>query len=351
MITAAAIPTNPSPGQPPEGSASPWPPDAWRRQLAAAVTDPQELLSLVEVHQAAFPVARLRDFPLKAPHPYIARMRRGDAGDPLLRQVLPTELETRAVPGFGPDPLAEAAASVDRGLLRKYAGRALLIATGACAVHCRYCFRRHFPYAAHRQSSTVPGLAAVRADNSIREVILSGGDPLLLSDAHFSRLVGAVGAIDHVRVLRVHTRLPVVIPQRVTEALVETLANAGSRVVVVLHFNHGNEVDAACARALAALSRASRAASGVTLLNQSVLLRGVNDNAQTLRALSERLFDVGVLPYYLHMPDAVAGTAHFDVSEARALDIHRRLRAQLPGYLVPRLVRERPGADAKQPLL
>ena len=352
MITAIATSTNRSPGQPPREAASPWPPEAWRRQLAATVTDPLELLSLVEVPQAAFPASRLRGFPLKAPRPYIARMRRGDAEDPLLRQVLPTGLEAQAVPGYGPDPLAEEAASVDRGLLRKYAGRALLIATGACAVHCRYCFRRHFPYAAHRQDSTFPALAAVRADKSIREVILSGGDPLLLSDAHFSRLVDAVGAIDHVRILRVHTRLPVVIPQRVTQALVAALAGAGPRVVVVLHFNHGNEVDAACARALAALSSAtSGTASGVTLLNQSVLLRGVNDNAQTLQALSERLFDVGVLPYYLHMPDAVAGTAHFDVPEARALDIHRRLRAQLPGYLVPRLVRERPGADSKQPLV
>lgn len=340
MITAAATSTKCSPSD----SASPGPPEAWRRHLAAAVTDPLELLALVDVPPTAVAAAGRCDFPLRAPRPYIARMRRGDADDPLLRQVLPTEPEAQAIRGYTADPLAETSASAEPGLLRKYAGRALLIATGACAVHCRYCFRRHFPYAEHRQDSTFPALAAVRADESIREVILSGGDPLLLSDARLARLVGAIGAIDHVRILRIHTRLPVVIPERVTAALVATLTGARQRVVVVLHFNHGNEVDDACARALAALS-------GLTLLNQSVLLRGVNDNADALRALSERLFEVGVLPYYLHMPDAVAGTAHFDVPQARALDIHRRLRTELPGYLVPRLVRERPGADAKQPLV
>ena len=318
-----------------------WPPHAWRRELAAAVTDVGELLALVGVAEGAATAAT--DFPLRVPRPYIARMRHGDAADPLLRQVLPTAREARAVPGYSADPLGERNAAASPGILRKYAGRALVIASGACAVHCRYCFRRHFPYASHRPGAGAPELAAVRADPSVREVILSGGDPLLLTDGHFARLVAAVAAIDHVRTLRIHTRLPVVIPQRVTAALVDTLARTRLRVVVVLHFNHGNEVDDHCARAIAALGR-------FVLLNQSVLLRGVNDDADVLAMLSERLFDIGVMPYYLHMPDAVAGTAHFDVPETEAVAIHRRLIAVLPGYLVPRLVREIPGAEGKQPL-
>lgn len=318
-----------------------WPPDAWRRELAAALTDVRELLAIVGVPEervAALPVA---DFPLKVPHPYVTRMRFGDADDPLLRQVLPTAAENQPARLYEPDPLREAQASVGVGLLRKYAGRALVIAAGACAVHCRYCFRRHFPYAEHRQGSSFPALDAVRGDPTVSEVILSGGDPLLLTDDHLARLAAAVAAIEHVSTLRIHTRLPVVIPQRVTAALVETLARTRPRVVIVLHFNHPRELDADCAAALDALA-------GFTLLNQSVLLRGVNDDAAALAALSERLFAAGVLPYYLHMPDAVAGTAHFDVPRERALAIHRDLAARLPGYLVPRLVRETAGAPAKQ---
>lgn len=280
-------------------------------------------------------------FALRVPRPYIARMGRGDPHDPLLRQVLPTAQESQSVSGYGLDPLRESSAVVDSGLLRKYAGRALLIAAGACAVNCRYCFRRHFPYAEHRQGSDFPALEAVRRDATISEVILSGGDPLMLTDAHFASLVQRIGGIDHVRRVRIHTRLPVVIPQRVTAALIDVLASLPQQVVIVLHFNHGNEIDGDCVRSLAALGR-------FTLLNQSVLLRGVNDDADVLVELSERLFAAGVLPYYLHMPDAVAGTAHFDVSETRATDLHRRVMARLPGCLTPRLVRETPGLAAKE---
>lgn len=321
-----------------------WPAGAWQRVLADTVTDVDELLALVGVRAEAVGAQAAAQFPVKAPRPYIARMRFGDSADPLLRQVLPIAREADALPTHAADPLREADAAVDAGVLRKYAGRALVIATGACAVHCRYCFRRHFPYAAHRQDARFSALRAVRADPSIREVILSGGDPLLLTDGHFARLVAAVAAIGHVTTLRIHTRLPVVIPQRVTAALVDTLRATRLRVVVVLHFNHGNEVDADCARALGALA-------AFTLLNQSVLLRGVNDDAGTLADLSDKLFHAGVLPYYLHMPDRVAGTAHFDVSAARAVSIHRDLAARLPGYLVPRMVREVPGAPAKEAVL
>ena len=328
----------------------------WQRALLEAVTDVDQLLRLVDVDPSDIstaagereglapgqeePVA-LRDFPLRVPRPYIARMRQGDPNDPLLRQVLPTTLETEQTPGYGTDPLDEADAVIDSGILKKYDGRALVIATGSCAVHCRYCFRRHFPYADHRQDRHFESIAALRRDSTIREVILSGGDPLMLTDAHLARLLAEVGSIDHVARIRIHTRVPVVIPERVTPTLAAMLADLPQRVVVVLHFNHPNEIDRDCATSLAGLDR-------VTLLNQSVLLRGVNDDARTLVALSERLFGAGVLPYYLHMPDAVAGTAHFDVSSQRAVALHRRLQARLPGYLVPRLVREVPGGVAKE---
>ena len=324
----------------------------WRRELLDAVTDLDQLLRLVDVdpsdvrtvmgeREGPAPHEAVRDFPLRVPRPYIARMRRGDPSDPLLRQVLPTTFETERLPGYGIDPLDEADAVVAAGVLKKYEGRALIIATGACAVHCRYCFRRHFPYAEHRQDSNFQSIAAVRRDPSIREVILSGGDPLMLTDTHLARLLAEVGSIDHVTRIRIHTRVPVVIPGCVTPALTAMLADLPQRVVVVLHFNHPNELDRDCANSLAGLDR-------FTLLNQSVLLRGVNDDVHTQMELSERLFDAGVLPYYLHMPDAVAGTAHFDVPQRRAVALHRQLQARLPGYLVPRLVREVPGGTAKE---
>ena len=330
-------------GAPEIAPGGPWPAREWREELRRAVTDVDTLLRLTGnlSEGGRGEEAAPKHFPLLVPRPYIARMRFGDEADPLLRQVLPTGLEQRQVNGYGFDPLAEAAATRVPGLLHKYHGRALLIATGGCAVNCRYCFRRHFPYAEHRQDAAFSALQAIRDDNSISEIILSGGDPLLLTDAHLARLIERVNAIDHVTRLRIHTRLPVVIPQRVTAALVEMLDAARPRVAIVLHFNHGNEIDADCKRALTALQP-------FTLLNQSVLLHGVNDQAQTLIVLSERLFECGVLPYYLHMPDAVAGTAHFDVCADRALAIHRRMTAQLPGYLVPKLVREVPGGVAKE---
>lgn len=316
--------------------AAPWPAAAWRQELREAITDPSALLQALGLREGETDAVRDAQFPLRVPRSFVRRMTPGDPADPLLRQVLPQRQEALAAPGFVSDPLREADAEVAPGVLRKYAGRALLLATGTCAVNCRYCFRRHYSH-----PSAPPELAPVREDASVREVILSGGDPLLLTDAHLTRLVQDIDAIGHVATLRIHTRLPVVIPQRATAALVDALTNTRLRVVVVMHVNHGNEIDAEFARAMAVLK-------GLTLLNQSVLLRGVNDDAQTLAELSERLFAAGVLPYYLHMPDAVAGTAHFHVSEARAVALHRALAARLPGYLVPRLARETPGAAAKE---
>ena len=318
----------------------------WQRLLADAIDDPAVLLRALDLPEHLLPAARRAAalFPLRVPAPYLKRIRPGDAADPLLRQVLPLDLECETRPGYSADPLGESAAQPVPGLLKKYHGRALLIATGACAVHCRYCFRRHFPYAdAHAGGSRLePALAAIAADASIGEVILSGGDPLTLSDARLAELAHRLTAIGHVHTLRIHSRLPVVLPQRVDGGLLDWLGRLPLRKVLVLHSNHAAEVDREVEDALAAL-----AAAGVTLLNQAVLLRGVNDDADTLVSLSERLHRAAVLPYYLHLLDRVQGAAHFEVSETRGVALIAALRARLPGYLVPRLVREQPGADGK----
>ena len=318
----------------------------WQRLLAEAIDDPAELLRALDLPDRLLPAARRAAalFPLRVPAPYLQRIRPGDAADPLLRQVLPLDLECETRPGYSADPLAESAAQPVPGLLKKYHGRALLIATGACAVHCRYCFRRHFPYAdAHAGGSRLdPALAAIAADASIGEVILSGGDPLSLSDPRLAELTTRIAAIPHVHTLRIHSRLPVVLPQRVTGDLLAGLRRLPLRKVLVLHSNHPRELDADVDAALAALTGA-----GVTLLNQAVLLRGVNDDSGTLASLSERLHRAGVLPYYLHLLDRVHGTAHFEVSQTTAEALIEALRARLPGYLVPRLVREIPGEPGK----
>jgi EF-P beta-lysylation protein EpmB len=275
-------------------------------------------------------------------------MRRRDPRDPLLRQVLPLGAELEAVAGFRDDPVGDRPASLGTGLLRKYHGRVLLIATGACAVHCRYCFRRHFPYGEENASADgfAPALERIAADPGIREVILSGGDPLTLSDRRLGELVRRLAAMPHLVRLRIHTRLPVVLPERVDDRLLEWLAGTRLAKIVVVHANHANEIDRPVREALARLRRA-----GASLLNQSVLLRGVNDDAGALADLSEALFAEGVLPYYLHLLDRVRGAAHFEVPEPEARGTYEALRARLPGYLLPRLVRELPGAPAKLPVL
>ncbi len=271
-------------------------------------------------------------------------MRRGDPDDPLLRQVLPAPAEDDDVAGFTDNPVGELGLIRGDGLLSKYHGRALLVATGACAIHCRYCFRRHFPYDGGQPlgGEFSAALDRVASDGSISEIILSGGDPLVLPDEGLAQIASAIAEIPHVRRLRIHTRMPVVLPERVDEALVGWIEASRLPVVVVIHANHANEIDDSVVRALGVLD-----AAGVTLLNQAVLLRGVNDSVEALEELSNRLFDCGVLPYYLHLLDRVAGAAHFEVDEARAMEIMENLQAMLPGYLVPRLVREVEGAPSK----
>lgn len=286
-----------------------------------------------------------RDFPLRVPRAYVARMQRGNPHDPLLRQVLPLTEEDRLVPGYGIDPVGDVAARAGSGILHKYHGRALVITTGACAIHCRYCFRRHFPYSEAQERAADWGnvLDYLARDKSIEEVILSGGDPLALSDRRLARLVQGLDQISHLKRLRIHTRLPIVLPERVDPALLAWLSATRLQPVMVVHANHAQELDPAVHAALGRLRR-----QGLHLLNQSVLLRGVNDSVAALQALSAHLFDAGVLPYYLHLLDRVQGAAHFDVPLAEAQALLGELATRLPGYLLPRLVREQAGAAAKQ---
>ncbi len=322
---------------------------AWQGELAAAIRDPAELLRLLELPPELLPGARAAaaDFPLRVPHAFLRRMRRGDPGDPLLRQVLPLAEETLPAEGFVADPVGDLPATAGTGLIHKYHGRALVVAAGTCAVHCRYCFRRHFPYADNVPDSAQRAalVAQLRRSPEISEVILSGGDPLLLSNPRLAEWLEQLAAIPQLERLRIHSRLPVVLPSRIDDELCRLLGNGRLRGVMVIHANHPQEFDAEVGEVLQGL-----AAAGVTLLNQAVLLRGVNDRVETLAALSETLFRNGVLPYYLHQLDRVAGAAHFEVAPATALGLLQELRMRLPGYLVPRLVREEQGRPCKTPL-
>ncbi|HSP57709.1 MAG TPA: EF-P beta-lysylation protein EpmB, partial [Halomonas sp.] len=316
---------------------------------ARAIRDPRELCRRLDLDDAWLPGAERGHalFEVRVPEAYLARIRPGDSRDPLLRQVLPVSAEAEPTPGFINDPLEEAMHTPAPGLIQKYAGRVLLIASPACAVNCRYCFRRHFPYAqnAPSRSQWESTLDYLRADATIHEAILSGGDPLAASDRQLAWLVERLDAIPHLTRLRLHTRLPVVIPDRIDAALLGWLAATRLQKVMVLHINHANEIDEAVVAACRKLRDA-----GVTLLNQSVLLRGINDDIETLSALSERLFAAGILPYYLHVLDPVAGAAHFDVDDDQARELVSGLRRVLPGFLMPRLVREIPGEASKTPL-
>jgi EF-P beta-lysylation protein EpmB len=313
--------------------------------LAQAVKSTDELLRLLEIDPASPGILPLAsDFPLRVPRGFISRMTKGDINDPLLRQVLPLQAEMHSGNGYLPDPLDEQHAMQAPGLLQKYNGRALLITTGACAVHCRYCFRRHFPYndanpATENWEQTINW---VKQNPDTREIILSGGDPLTLTDSRLQTLSDRLGEIPHLHTLRLHTRLPIVLPERIDDGFLSWVGAQKLRIVMVIHSNHPNEIDTSVSKAMNHLKHA-----GVTLLNQSVLLRGINDTAATLIHLSEALFTAGVLPYYLHQLDRVQGATHFAVNDATAIKLMNEVHAPLPGYLVPRLVREIPGEPGK----
>ena len=321
-------------------------PQNWQRELAEGFRHPAQLLRHLELPVGTLTCdAAHAQFPLRVPRHFADLMEKGNPQDPLLRQVLPTGRELISPPGFGPDPTGDQAAHAGFGLLKKYRGRALVVATASCAVHCRYCFRRHYPYGEASATQWQGLLEALAADDTLTEVILSGGDPLMLATPKLADLLEALTQIPTLRRLRLHSRLPVVLPSRLDDHLVTLLTNLPLPTTLVLHVNHPAELSEPLARALAPLRR-----GGVTLLNQSVLLRGVNDRLQTQQTLCEKLFDHGILPYYLHQLDKVSGAAHFQVPDDQAIALHEEMRARLPGYLLPRLVHEIPGRPSKSPL-
>jgi len=321
---------------------------SWQKELANVITDPKELLELLlitpENYLQHFKARQL--FPVRVPRPFIEKMQKGDINDPLLRQVMPLHSEFVITDGFTTDPLGEHD-TVAKGLLHKYKHRVLMIVKAGCAINCRYCFRRHFPYQDNSPSKAdwQEALTYIAQHTEINEVIFSGGDPLMANDEHLHWLVTQVEKIAHIKRLRLHTRLPIVIPQRITPALVNTLKNSRLKATVVLHINHPNEINQTLGDALEPLRLAR-----IPLFNQSVLLKGINDNAQVLSALSEKLFDTGIQPYYLHMFDKVQGVAHFEVEEQAAINIVNETMAILPGFLMPKLVREIAGEANKTPI-
>ncbi|MGY2798257.1 L-lysine 2,3-aminomutase [Ewingella americana] len=318
----------------------------WLHQLGDVITDPDELLTLLALNnnaelQTGHEARRL--FPLRVPRAFVARMQPGDPHDPLLLQVLTAREEFIAAPGFTTDPLDEQR-SVVPGLLHKYSNRALLLVKGGCAVNCRYCFRRHFPYQENQgnKANWVQALDYIRSHPELDEIIFSGGDPLMAKDHELDWLITELEAISHIKRLRIHTRLPVVIPARITPKLCQRLSESRLQVLMVTHINHANEIDDEFRDGIAELKKA-----GVTMLNQSVLLRGVNDCADTLAALSNALFDSGIMPYYIHVLDKVQGAAHFMVDDDEARVIMKGLMSKVSGYMVPKLTREIGGEPSK----
>jgi len=321
---------------------------SWQSEFADSFTSPVALLRFLGFSTDEFDtIAATSHFPFRVTRAYAERIRKGDPQDPLLRQVLPDIAEEQKVSGFNSDPVGDLSSVSHPGVLHKYQGRALLITTGACAIHCRYCFRREFPYEGQQlvKSRENTAIESIAEDPSIQEVILSGGDPLVLSNQRLAGLAQSISRIPHVRRLRIHSRLPVVLPSRVDHELLEIFDTVRLKVVIVIHANHPHELDQSVRLAIEAMTR-----SRITVLNQSVLLRAINDDADCLTELSDKLFEFGAMPYYLHLLDRVNGTAHFEVSEDRAKQLMEDLRKRLPGYLVPKLVREIPGTPYKQPI-
>lgn len=331
------------------------PPRGWQVALAESVRDPAELCRRLRLplSMATAAESAAAEFGLLVPQPYLGRIRPGDPEDPLLRQILPRSEERIPSCGYTADPVGDSQARWGPGLLRKYRGRTLMVATGGCAVHCRFCFRRHFPFDdsggfdGEQALSDVWGRAldCIAAAPTVREVVLSGGDPLTLPDDALAALARRLAQISHVKRLRIHTRMPIMVPQRVTDALVAWLRTTRLTSVVVVHVNHPGEIDEMVAASLGRLVDA-----GVPVLSQSVLLRAVNDRVEVLAELFERLIDLRVMPYYLHQLDPVAGAAHFEVPVAEGRRLIEALRARLPGYAVPRYVRETPGGASKEAL-
>ncbi len=310
----------------------------WQKTLQEASSSPEELLDKMNIEDSTL-ISRQanKDFPLRVPAGFISRMNQNDADDPLFKQVWPSVEEEDEETGFTDDPLDEVNRQVSPGLLHKYPGRVLLVLTGACAIHCRYCFRRHFPYSDSNPSGENLNRAIeyIQNESSVTEVILSGGDPLSISDERLSDLVSRLEEIHHLKRLRIHTRFPVVVPERINDACLEWLTKTRLHLTIVLHVNHANELVKSVEQAILKLRN-----HNISIFNQSVLLKGINDSTQALVALSEALFSYGVIPYYLHLLDPVSGASHYEVDESRAISLMNDIQKSLPGYLVPKLVRE-----------
>lgn len=319
---------------------------SWQAQLASAIRQPNELLDYVGLmaDSIGYSQKSIEQFSVRVPHAFADRIQKNDPDDPILRQVFPYIDEENDCEGYVNDPLAESNTQPVQGLLQKYNSRVLFITTGACAVHCRYCFRRHFPYqeASINGSHLQQSLDYIQADKSIKEVILSGGDPLTLSDRRLIEICQAISKIDHVKRIRFHTRIPIVLPARLSEELINELSSMGKTLIFVLHINHANEIDHAVINNIKLLRRFN-----ILVLNQSVLLKGINDTAESLITLSERLVDNQVTPYYLHLLDPVAGAAHFNVDEQHAKKLIQEMNDSASGYLVPKLVKEMVGKSGK----
>lgn len=321
----------------------------WQQELQQLITNPEALLQLVELDRGLLPQAQQAAalFPLRVTRAYASRIEKGNPQDPLLRQVLPLGAELQSPANYSLDPLAEQEFNPLPGVVHKYKSRVLLITATQCAINCRYCFRRNFPYAENHlnRNQWQAALNYIREHTELNEVIFSGGDPLAVSDAHLHWLVQSIAAIPHIKRVRIHTRLPIVLPSRITPELIQALTGTRLRTIVVVHCNHAQEIDLDVRQALQNLHDAN-----IVLLNQTVLLRGVNDCSHTLTELSEMLFDAQVLPYYLHLLDAVQGASHFAVDEANAKNLYHQLLAELPGFLVPKLVKEIPKKASKTPI-
>ncbi|MCF7972101.1 MAG: EF-P beta-lysylation protein EpmB [Methylococcaceae bacterium] len=321
---------------------------SWQSELASAFTKPNDLLHYlnINIHSASALVEP--DFPMRVPLSYAACMEKGNLNDPLLKQVLPIANELIQHTNYINDPVGDLSALAKNCIIHKYQGRVLFITTGACAINCRFCFRRNFPYSEallNKQKET-KALQYLQEHENIHEVILSGGDPLLLSDQRLDYLINQFSAIAHIKRIRIHTRIPIILPARITDKLIDLLNNAALPIVLVTHCNHTNELSEQVEKACLALKK-----ENITLLNQSVLLKDINDNAIILQHLSERLFNCGILPYYLHLLDKATGTTHFEVKQEAALKIHQQLQNNLPGYLVPKLVKEQTGKASKTLLI
>ncbi|HFD11767.1 MAG TPA: EF-P beta-lysylation protein EpmB [Crenotrichaceae bacterium] len=325
-------------------------PASWQQELAHAFTQPEDLLKFLQLDNNASHLYNdlekaVQDFSFLVPVSYAQRMQKGDPEDPLLLQVMPSAQELIPTPGYSTNPVGDLEATTIPGLLHKYYGRVLLITTGSCPIHCRYCFRRNFPYQ-HNQTSSKQHQHAIdyiRLNHEITEVILSGGDPLMLSNQRLSKLFQSLQAISHLKRLRIHTRIPTVLPSRIDDDLLQLFTQTRLKIILVTHINHANELDSKTV--LEVFNQLSNAK--IRLLNQSVLLHRINDSPHTLIKLSEALFDAGIIPYYLHLLDKTTGTSHFEITDHNALTLYQSLQNQLPGYLVPKLVREIQGEQSK----